>query len=408
MQIDQPWLREADLQHVLAVLATDGEEARIAGGAVRNAVLEEAISDIDIATTRLPADVEEVAKAAGIKSVPTGIEHGTVTLVCESGTFEVTTLREDIETDGRHAKVVFGRDWHRDAERRDFTMNALYIDADGTLCDPLGGYEDLVARRVRFIGDPSSRIREDYLRILRFFRFFAWYGAFRPDAEGLMACVRLKDNMRRLSAERVWRELMRLLEAPDPQRAILWMRQTSVLTIILPETERWGVDALPHLIACERDHGWRSDPLLRLMTMIPPDVERILALSKRLKVANRVRDRLTRWAQTPEIAPDIKGSTFYKFLYESDPQAARDRLHLAMASARARSDTKAESRLLKRLKWQSEWQRPEFPVTGGDLVDQGMAPGPAISQALADLEERWKQSGFKMTRAELIDLVRAI
>src|SRR5690606_10002862 len=218
-----------------------GEEARIAGGAVRNALFGEPVADVDIATTTPPQETVRRAEAAGFKAVPTGFEHGTVTVVAEGRPFEVTTLRADVETDGRRARVVFGRDWQADAERRDFTINALYAEADGTVVDLVGGLADIAARRLRFIGDAEARIREDYLRILRFFRFFAWYGEGRPDAEGLKACARLKGGLSGLSAERVWAETKKLLSAPDPSRALLWMRQTGVLAASLAESEKWGI-----------------------------------------------------------------------------------------------------------------------------------------------------------------------
>jgi tRNA nucleotidyltransferase/poly(A) polymerase len=216
-----PWLNDPGLQTLLKVLSANGEQARIAGGAVRNTLLGEPVADVDIATTNEPRQSIARTEAAGFKVVPTGIDHGTVTVVADGKAYEVTTLRADIETDGRRAKVAFGRDWEADAERRDFTINALYADANGTVIDLVGGLTDLEGRTLRFIGDPEQRIREDYLRILRFFRFFAWYGSGRPDAEGLKACARLKDGLEQLSAERVWSELKKLLSAPDPSRAAL-------------------------------------------------------------------------------------------------------------------------------------------------------------------------------------------
>src|SRR5690606_26477555 len=229
------------LQRLLAVLSADDEEARVAGGAVRNALLGQEVADIDIATTCVPDETIRRAEAAGFRTVPTGYEHGTVTVVADKHAYEVTTLRADVETVGRRASVLFGRDWQADAERRDFTINGLYAEADGTVVDLVGGLADIEAKRLRFIGDPETRIREDYLRILRFFRFFAWYGEGRPDAEGLKACARLKEGLSGLSAERVWAETKKLLSAPDPSRALLWMRQTGVLAASLAESEKWGI-----------------------------------------------------------------------------------------------------------------------------------------------------------------------
>ena len=281
------WLKDADLQRLLSALNAGGEEARIAGGAVRNALLGEAVADVDIATTTPPEETIRRAEAAGFKTIPTGIDHGTITVIAGRRPFEVTTLRADVETDGRRAKVIFGRDWKADAERRDFTINALYAEADGTVVDLVGGLADLESRMLRFIGDAEARIREDYLRILRFFRFFAWYGSGRPDAEGLKACARLKDGLDQLSAERVWSELKKLLAAPDPSRALLWMRQTGVLSQVLPESEKWGIDAIHGLMAAERDLGWAADAMLRLEAIVPPDAKRMQVLAERLRLSQR-------------------------------------------------------------------------------------------------------------------------
>src|SRR5690606_23717065 len=265
------WLKAKPLQALFKALNRDGGEARVVGGAVRNTLLGSKVSDVDLATTHLPQETVRLAKEAGFKPVPTGIEHGTITVVVQGHPFEVTTLRQDVETDGRHAKVAFGTDWKADAERRDFTINALYMTADGTIIDDVGGLADIESRTLRFIGDAEQRIREDYLRILRFFRFFAWYGSGRPEADGLRASERLKDGLAQLSAERVWAELKKLLSAPDPSRALLWMRQGGVLNLILPESEKWGIDAIHGLVRTEADLGWQADPLLRLASIVPPD-----------------------------------------------------------------------------------------------------------------------------------------
>lgn len=282
---DQAWFRQPALRRVLDLLNADGGEARIAGGAVRNALMGVPAGDVDIATTLVPQEVVARAKAAGIKAVPTGIEHGTVTLVASGTPFEVTTLRRDVETDGRRAQVAFGTDWQQDAERRDLTINALYATADGEVVDLVGGLPDIETKTVRFIGDADQRIAEDHLRILRFFRFFAFYGGGRPDADGLRACARAKDKLAVLSAERVWSETKKLLAAPDPFRALLWMRQSGVLSAILPETEKWGIDTIPALVATEQALQWDPDPLLRLSAMVPPDAERLSALAQRLRLS---------------------------------------------------------------------------------------------------------------------------
>lgn len=404
---DAQWLKDESLQRLLSVLSREGEEARIAGGSVRNTLLGEPVSDIDIATTTQPEDTTRRAEAAGFKVRPTGIEHGTVTVIAAGAAYEVTTLRADIDTDGRRAKVIFGRDWKQDVERRDFTINALYAEADGRVIDLVGGLHDLKTRRIRFIGDAEARIREDFLRILRFFRFFARYGAGRPDADGLKACAKLKEGLAQLSAERVWAELKKLLSSPDPSRALLWMRQASVLTAVLPESEKWGIDAIHGLIRAEQELGWPPDPVLRLQAMIPPHAARAKELAGRLKFSGVEADRLLAWTATENVAPDLLESEFAKKLYRGDRQGHDDRLRLALASARNRAfaedgapiDADGHARLLSFLE---SWRAPAFPLGGGDLVEMGMKEGPALGAALKELEDAWIQSGFTLVRGALL------
>ena len=396
-RIDQDWLAEPSLQKLLRLLNEGQGEARIAGGAVRNALLDQPISDVDIATNLVPRDVILRMNDAGHKSIPTGIEHGTVTVVVDGNAFEVTTLRSDIETDGRHAKVLYGTDWVADAHRRDLTINALYLNADGTVYDPLGGLPDVLSHTVRFIDDAETRIREDYLRILRFFRFFAWYGKFRPDAEGLKACTRLKGGLSDLSAERIWHEMSRLLAAPDPSRALLWMRQTGVLSAILPETEKWGIDAMPGLIEAEHLHGWQVDGLLRLLAIIPPMEERVKSIGDRLKLPNKVKSRLAHWAQAAALQPKLKKDAFYQWFYWQNQLAVEDRLQLAIANG-----DEASKKYLRQLKWLRRWERPAFPLRGGDLINLGMKAGPGISEKMLELENAWVAGNFKTPREELL------
>ena len=402
-----PWLDDPDLQRLLALLSADGETARVAGGAVRNALLGEAMSDVDIATTTTPDETVRRVEAAGYRAVPTGIEHGTITVVAGGVAHEVTTLRADVETDGRRARVVFGKDWKADAERRDFTINALYAEADGTVVDLVGGLADLESRTLRFIGDAETRIREDYLRILRFFRFFAWYGSGRPDAEGLKACARLKEGLDRLSAERVWAELKKLLSAPDPSRALLWMRQSGVLTRVVPETEKWGIDAIHALTVTERDFGWTADPLLRLESMLPPVAERMKGLAERLRLANAEAERLTSWAAAPAVAHTMTEGALAKLLYREGPGGLCDRLKLSLAAARGRAVTDTPALLeaggyARLLKFAEQWQAPTFPLRGADLLALGAQKGPELGKLLAELEEAWVASGFGLDREALL------
>lgn len=402
-----PWLAERRVQAVLACLSKDGEEARVAGGAVRNALMGLPVADIDIATTTLPEETVRRGREAGFKVVETGIAHGTVTIIAAGQPFEVTTLRADVETDGRHAVVRFGRDWRRDAERRDFTMNGLYALADGTVVDLVGGVADIEKRVVRFIGEAEKRIREDYLRILRFFRFFAWYGSGRPDAEGLRACARLKDGIEKLSAERRWGEVKKLLAAPDPSRALLWMRQAGVLSAVLPETEKWGIDAIHGLVRTEQALGWEADAMLRLAAIVPPDAARLAELAARLRLSKIEAARLANFADARPIAHGATEGALDRQLYRSDVGGVVDRLKLSLSAARARAETDdaalieagGYSRLLARA---ASWTRPNFPVRAVDLRERGFEPGPALGAQLRGLEDAWVESGFSLGRDELL------
>lgn len=402
------WLREEGLQQLLAILDRDGEEARIAGGAVRNALLGQPVSDIDIATTALPQEVVRRAAAAGLRTVPTGLEHGTVTVIAGGRAYEVTTLREDVETDGRRARVRFGRDWEADARRRDFTINGLYATADGRVIDHVGGIADLEQRQLRFIGDPEARIREDYLRILRFFRLFARYGGGRPDAAALLACTRLKDGIARLSAERVWSELKLLLSARDPSRALLWMRQTGVLTAVLPETERWGIDLALGLIAAEGELGWEPDPLLRLEAMLPPRPETVAELARRLRLSRRETARLAAWADAGFVTPDLPAAELRRLLYRHGASGIADRLRLELARAVGRGDEAAIAACRRLLEIAVQWKPPRFPVAGRHLQSLGIAAGPEMGRLLSRLEQAWIDSDFTLDRDALLEKAGAM
>src|SRR6478735_12103738 len=311
---NEAWFKDPALTRVFSLLNADGGEGRVVGGAVRNSLMGLAVSDIDVATTLTPEQVIERASATGIKAVPSGVAHGTVTLVIDGKPFEVTTLRADLETDGRRAKVAFSSDWQTDAERRDLTINALYVDANGDVIDLVGGLPDIEKRNIRFIGDAATRVAEDYLRILRFFRFFAYYGSGRPDADGLRASAAARSKLRSLSAERVWSELRKLLSAEDPGRALLWMRQVGVLSEILPETEKWGIDTIPTLIGTEKTLAWKPDPLLRLAAIVPPDPVRLEELAARLKFSNAEAAFLKAWATSAPVNDEVSSAAFDRLL----------------------------------------------------------------------------------------------
>lgn len=404
---DQAWFRDRDLQRVLALLNSDGGEARVVGGAVRNSLMGLPVSDMDVATTLLPEAVIEKADKAGIKSVPTGLKHGTVTLVVEGRPFEVTTLRRDVETDGRRAKVEFTDDWQTDAARRDLTINALYADADGKVHDYFGGLDDIETATIRFIGSAAERIAEDYLRVLRFFRFFAFYGRGRPDPEGLKASAAARKQLGSLSAERVWAELRKLLSARDPFRALLWMRTAGVLTEILPETEKWGIDAIPALIRAEEKFGWIPDPMLRLAAIVPPVPERLQAMAERLKMSGAERRTLQQFAGCPDMPETLSDGQFRKLLYQNGAEGAIAKLKLAIAATLDKGEHDLDA--LRRLGFQRRllalaetWQRPVFPVKGADLIEKGIQPGPDMGAALAKLEEQWLASDFGKSKADLI------
>lgn len=404
---DCDWFQDPTLQRVLAMLNDSDGEARIAGGAVRNALMGLAVGDIDIATTLPPDAVIGRAKKAGFKPIPTGIGHGTVTVVANGHPFEVTTLRVDLATDGRRADVAFGTDWTADAERRDLTMNGLYADAAGTVIDLVGGMGDIETGTVRFIGDANQRIEEDYLRILRFFRFFAWYGKGRPDADGLRACARLKAGLSKLSTERVWSELKRLLAAPDPSRSMLWMRQSGVLSAVLEESEKWGIDAIPGLVRTETALGWTVDPMLRLMAIVPPDAGRMADMAERLRLSKAETRRMTGWAVQDDLADTVTDTVLKRHLYQGDPTAIADRIRLRLSALRAKAEIDDSAlmeaaKVSRLLKVATGWERPDFPLKGRDLVSCGIEPGPALGEAMAKLETVWLESNFVMTKDELL------
>ena len=403
----EDWFNAPGLKKAMALLNADGGEGRIAGGAVRNSLMGIPIADVDLATTLKPEEVIARAEAAGIKAIPTGIDHGTVTLVIDRRPFEVTTLRRDVSTDGRRAEVAFTDDWQEDASRRDLTINGLYADANGEVIDLVEGLADIETRTVRFIGDGETRIREDYLRILRYFRFFAFYGSGRPDAAALRAMAREKDGLKRLSAERVWSELKKLLSADDPGRALLWMRTAGILTLILPETEKWGIDEVPGLIAAERAFGWKPDPLLRLASMVPPDVERLAAMAERLRLSKQEAAFLVEWASSPKIPEKIAATAFRRMLYRSGKGGVivRLKLQLSIVRAKAEGDTALMpevARLSALLREAESWSRPVFPLSGADVLAKGVSPGPRVGELLSRLEEEWVASDFVAEKSALL------
>jgi len=380
MRLTGAWIEAAHVQRVLAMLEAGGHLAFLVGGCVRNAALGTAVSDIDISTDARPEQVVALAEAAGLRAVPTGIEHGTVTVIADHEPHEITTFRRDVETFGRHATVAFSTRIEEDAARRDFTMNALYARADGTVLDPLGeGLADLAARRLRFVGEPTQRIREDFLRILRFFRFTAWYGA--PDegfdAEGLAACAMLAEGIERLSRERVGHEMRKLLGAPDPAPAIAAMAATGILPHVLPGADPAALAPLVHLEA-----GLPADPVRRLAVLGGTDPAERLRLSK--PEARRL-ERLREGALSG-AGPAVLG---YRL-------GARDGLDAVLIQAALTGMPPAETSR-NRVEFGAA-QR--FPVQAADLMPA--LQGAALGARLKELEARWIASGFALDRAALL------
>ena len=398
------WLETGSLQRVFNALETAGGEVRVNGGAVRNSLMGMKVSDVDLSTTLVPADTMTALEAAGIKALPTGFDHGTVTAVADSTGYEITTLREDVETDGRHAVVKFGTDWEADAKRRDLTMNALYCSRDGEVFDPLGGLEDLKSKTVRFIGEAEERIREDYLRILRFFRFFAWYGGGRPDPDGLKACARLKDGLGQVAVERIWVEMRKLLSAPDPSRALLWMRTTGVLNIVLPESEKWGIDLIPALIGSEEKYRFAPDALLRLEAMVRPHGETVTLMARRLRLSNAETQRLQGWAMSGTPSADTATDELAALLYAGDRQGIADALRLELARLHGKGEAQRDQarQVLALVRFEKKWERPAFPLAGKDLLAKGYDAGPELGKLLGRLEREWVSSGFALSKDELL------
>jgi poly(A) polymerase len=395
-----PWITAPETRAVIAALGE--ENARFVGGAVRNALLGREVVDIDIATLLKPDQVIRRLEGAGIKAVPTGIDHGTITAVVNGKPFEVTTLRRDVETDGRHAVVAFSQDWAEDAKRRDFTMNALYASADGEVLDMVGGVDDLKMGRVRFVGDPVTRIREDYLRILRLLRFHAWYGKGEIDSEGLRAAASEKAGLKDLSGERIQREMLRLLEADDPMPSLRAMAATGILGEVLPAI--LNLPRLERLVAIDTDNFFAPDAILRLAALLSPSDVRIVA--DKLRLSNQRRDRLTDLCCAQEkIVSYLSIKEVRKLLYLLGPARFRDRAFLKWAE-----DLKASNAIQWRalLALADSWQRPRFPLTGENVKAAGVPEGPLIGRILSEVEEWWIDSDFIDDEFSLAERLKAV
>jgi poly(A) polymerase len=396
------WMAAASTRSVIGALEAAGGPgcARFVGGCVRNALLDRAIDDIDIATVLTPDAVMAALKAAGVKFVPTGVEHGTVTAIAGGRPYELTSLRRDVETDGRRAVVAFTTDWAQDAQRRDFRLNALYMDGEGRIFDPTGaGVADALAGRIVFVGRAETRIREDYLRILRFFRFRAWFGRGAPDPDGLAACAALKEGLARLSAERVSKELLKLLAAADPRPSVAEMAGVGALAVILPEAR--GLERLHALVDIQHDLS-ETDAELRLAALMPASAQTAAAAAQRLRLSNAQSGRLVEAVvAAPDIGPAMTPALARRSLYRLGQQTFTDRLKLAWAQQGG--DRTAWLALLQTAR---DWVRPKFPLTGHDAARAGLEPGPQVGQALRAAEAWWVEQDFRPDRAALLDRLR--
>ena len=404
---DAPFLREPRLRAVMDALNGAGEETRIVGGAVRNALLGEPVREVDLATTMAPQRTMERAAAAGFKCVPTGVEHGTVTIVVEGEPFEVTTLREDVETHGRHATVRFGRDFRMDALRRDFTMNALFVDAQGALHDHVGGLADVARRRVRFIGDAATRIAEDYLRVLRFFRFHAAYGEGEMDEEALHASIAARDGLAALSRERVRAELIKLLVARRASEVCRAMSEAGVLAPVLagaPNPAR-----LAQVKRLEAACGAAPDAVLRLAALAVQVEEDAQRLRERLRLSNAESERLARAARAlvvlhgREAPPDARA--LRRLIHAHGPQASADALALACAESRAQDSAGWWAQAVSAARASAPFATP---FSGADLIARGVPRGPAMGAALKRLEAAWAEADFPQDPVELARLLDAV
>jgi poly(A) polymerase len=397
--LDAPWLNSGPTARVLELLNDGREQARVVGGAVRNALLDVPIIDIDIATTALPEEVVRRAKSAGIKSVPTGIEHGTVTLVIDAHPVEVTTLREDTETFGRKAKVVFGRDWVGDARRRDFTINALSVGADGVVHDYVGGLGDIAARRVRFIGEAKARIEEDYLRILRFFRFHAAFGEREIDRDGYLACIAARAGLATLSAERVRMEMLKLLVTGGAAGAVDAMADAGLLQTILGGVTYSGT--LAAMIEAERKLGLKADAIRRLAALavaIPEDARR---LTTRLRLSNNESKALDSMGHRWWRLAGMDEARARRRLYRLGEERYRDRVLLAWARASSKADPAPWIALAQ---LPLRFTPPKFPLRAADFVARGVAEGPQLGHVLTLAEDAWLAADFPLEPAMLASI----
>jgi poly(A) polymerase len=394
---DATWQKRPGMEPLLDALGVEEGLTRYVGGCVRDTLLDLAVSDVDLATRLEPTQVMRRLQEARIKAVPTGLAHGTVTAVSAGQPVEVTTLRRDVSTDGRHATIAFTDDWREDAARRDFTINALSADpATGELFDYFGGLADLEERRVRFIGDPLQRIAEDHLRILRFFRFHARFGrGAAPDADALAACTARANDLMALSRERIADELMKLLALSDPAPTAALMEQAGIFRPVLPEIDAAGARRLARMVGREAAAGTPADPLRRMAALLPQDAAAAEAIAQRLRLSNRATKRIAAALTGREPMPP------QQLAYWTGPEAAADAILLGDGEP-------GDVHALK------DWARPRLPMGGGELIAMGLPPGPLVARTLGQVERQWVAEGFpgrdrvqSMARAQVDQALRS-
>jgi len=402
----QPWMKLPATQAVMTALAARGGSgcARFVGGCVRNTLMKQPIADVDIATTLTPDEVTAALEAAGLRAVPTGVDHGTVTAVSNHRPYEITTLRRDVSTDGRRAVVAFTTDWAQDAQRRDFRLNALYCDAEGMVHDPVGGIDDARAGRIVFVGDPETRIREDHLRILRYFRFLAWYGRGEPDRAALEACEALRDLLTDLPAERIQKELLKLLAADDPRPAVRLMAATGVLAVLLPRAG--SLARFEALVAIESDQLFENDPDLRLAALLPSDPAAVAESVEALRLSNAQKERLIAAASDePRIVSFMSPREARRAVYQLGGATFSDRVKLAWAAAPNASATPQWRALLA---LGQSWTAPTLPLTGEEVMAAGVPKGPLVGEVMREVESWWVENDFIDDKLSIVERLKAV
>ena len=406
----QPWMRAEETSKVMSCLTDGGGDARFVGGCVRDALLGRAIGDIDIATDLKPEQVQHLLELSDIRCIPTGLKHGTVTAVVNHIPYEITTLRRDVETDGRHAVVAFTDDWQEDAARRDFTMNALFLFPDGRITDFFDGLEDAKSGHVRFVGNARTRLTEDVLRLLRYFRFYAHYSTGQPDAEALAACQEMAPKLPRLAAERVRVELLKLLKAPDPVPALRLMQACNVpefLSAAGPlRFDEASLDHLTRLIRIEHEQKKDADPIRRLASLFYDSLDEKAAAdhAKALRLSNAERDRFQAILSKRYNGQEPGQHGFHEIYYQMGPDHSLDAALIGMA-------VEAPGHWHDLIRYVGETGHPEFQLKGRDAQDLGLAPGPAIGETLRQVEAWWIEEGFQPSPEEckkkLADLIQS-